>query len=86
MIFSGAAVMEYLSTTNPSALEKVVVVSGLDVGGNVLYVVAREQMHVGLAAALIGLYPIVTMLLARFLAHGDDVVVPSRMTESGLPQ
>jgi DNA-binding response OmpR family regulator len=28
---SGAAVMEHLSTTNPSALENVVVVSGLDV-------------------------------------------------------
>lgn len=38
-----------------------------DVGGNVLYVIAREQMPLGLAAALIGLYPIVTMLLARFV-------------------
>lgn len=47
---------------------RLVVVAGLfDVGGNALYVVAREEMHVGLAAALIGLYPIVTMLLARFL-------------------
>jgi drug/metabolite transporter (DMT)-like permease len=46
----------------------IVVVAGLfDVGGNALYVVARETMHLGLAAALIGLYPIVTMLLARFL-------------------
>jgi drug/metabolite transporter (DMT)-like permease len=46
----------------------IVVVAGLfDVGGNVLYVVAREQMHLGLAAALVGVYPIVTMLLARVL-------------------
>jgi drug/metabolite transporter (DMT)-like permease len=46
----------------------IIVVAGLfDVGGNALYVVARETMHLGLAAALIGLYPIVTMLLARLM-------------------
>jgi drug/metabolite transporter (DMT)-like permease len=46
---------------------RVVAAAGFfDVGGNALYVVAREHMAVGLAAALIGLYPIVTMLLARF--------------------
>jgi drug/metabolite transporter (DMT)-like permease len=46
---------------------RIVVAAGIfDVGGNALYVVAREQMALGLAAALIGLYPIVTMLLARF--------------------
>lgn len=46
----------------------IVVVAGLfDVGGNALYVVAREHMHLGLAAALIGTYPIVTMLLARIV-------------------
>lgn len=46
----------------------IVVVAGLfDVGGNALYVVAREQMHLGLAAALIGTYPIITMLLARIV-------------------
>lgn len=39
----------------------------LDVGGNALFVVARESLAVGLAAALIGLYPVVTMLLARLL-------------------
>lgn len=37
----------------------------LDVGGNALYLAARAEMAVGLAAALTGLYPIVTMLLAR---------------------
>ncbi|MDQ2689438.1 MAG: EamA family transporter, partial [Chloroflexota bacterium] len=48
----------------------VIVVAGLfDVGGNALYVVARDLMALGLAAALIGLYPIVTMLLARFLVN-----------------
>ena len=38
-----------------------------DVGGNALYVVAREAMPVSLAAALTGMYPVVTMLLARFV-------------------
>lgn len=47
---------------------RIIVIAGLfDVGGNALYVVARDQMPIGLAAALIGLYPIVTMLLARFV-------------------
>jgi drug/metabolite transporter (DMT)-like permease len=45
---------------------RIIVAAGLfDVGGNVLYVLAREAMPVGLAAALTGCYPIVTMLLAR---------------------
>jgi drug/metabolite transporter (DMT)-like permease len=38
-----------------------------DVAGNALYVVARTGLTVGLAAALSGLYPLVTMLLARLL-------------------
>ena len=46
---------------------RLVVAAGLlDVSGNALYVVAREAIPVGLAAALTGLYPIVTMILARF--------------------
>jgi drug/metabolite transporter (DMT)-like permease len=46
----------------------IVVATGLfDVGGNALYVVAREMIPIGLAAALTGLYPIVTMILARFV-------------------
>jgi drug/metabolite transporter (DMT)-like permease len=46
----------------------IVVVAGIfDIGGNVLYVLAREQMHLGLAAALIGIYPVVTMVLARIV-------------------
>jgi drug/metabolite transporter (DMT)-like permease len=45
---------------------RIVAAAGLfDVGGNALYVAARETMPVGLAAALTGMYPIVTMLLAR---------------------
>jgi uncharacterized membrane protein len=47
---------------------RVVVAAGLlDVVGNVMYLAARGEMAVGLAAALSGLYPIVTMLLARFI-------------------
>jgi drug/metabolite transporter (DMT)-like permease len=47
---------------------RVVVMAGLmDVAGNVFYLAARGEMAVGLAAAISGLYPIVTMLLARFV-------------------
>jgi drug/metabolite transporter (DMT)-like permease len=47
---------------------RVVVTAGLmDVGGNAFYVVARDLLPIGLAAALTGLYPIVTMLMARVL-------------------
>jgi drug/metabolite transporter (DMT)-like permease len=45
-----------------------VVAAGLcDVAGNVLYVIARDEIPIGLAAALTGLYPIATMILARFV-------------------
>ena len=49
----------------------------LDVGGNVLFVLARDAIPIGLAAALVGLYPVVTMLLARF-------VIGERLTALGL--
>ena len=45
-----------------------VVAAGLfDVGGNALYVISRELVPIGLAAALTGLYPIGTMVLARVI-------------------
>lgn len=45
---------------------RIVAMAGLlDVGGNALYVAAREDLPIGLAAALTGIYPVVTMLLAR---------------------
>ena len=45
---------------------RLVAVAGLfDVGGNAFFVLARESLSVGLAAALVGMYPVVTMLLAR---------------------
>ena len=63
-----AAVVAVRGIDRASVPIGIIVVAGLfDVGGNALYVVARETMHLGLAAALIGLYPIVTMLLARFV-------------------
>lgn len=75
LVFSRAASSGIAATVvaaRPIALSRlpvvVIVVAGLfDVGGNGLFVVARELMPIGLAAALVGLYPIVTLLLARFL-------------------
>jgi drug/metabolite transporter (DMT)-like permease len=47
-----------------------VAVSGVcDVGGNALFVVARGSLPVGLAAALVGIYPVVTLLLARVVVR-----------------
>jgi drug/metabolite transporter (DMT)-like permease len=44
----------------------IVIVAGtMDVGGNAAFVLARDTLPVGVAAALAGMYPIVTMLLAR---------------------
>ena len=40
----------------------------LDVVGNGLFVLARGEIAVGLAAALSGVYPLITMLLARVIA------------------
>lgn len=47
-----------------------------DVAGNALFVLTREQLPVGVAAALTGLYPIVTMLIAR-------VILDERLTPAG---
>src|SRR4029079_14720718 len=45
---------------------RLALVSGLaDVAGNALYIGARALMALGLAAALSGIYPLFTMLLAR---------------------
>ena len=47
---------------------RLAVLSGLaDVGGNALYVGARALLALGLAAALSGIYPLFTMVLARVL-------------------
>ena len=57
---------------------RIVAAAGLfDVGGNVLFVLARDSLPVGLAAALTGMYPVVTMLLAR-------IVLGERLSRLGL--
>jgi drug/metabolite transporter (DMT)-like permease len=72
-----AAVVAVRGFDRSSVPVLVVLVAGLfDVGGNALYVVARDHMHLGLAAALIGIYPIVTMILAR-------VVIGERLPRLG---
>jgi drug/metabolite transporter (DMT)-like permease len=49
----------------PFPLRIVAAAGVFDVGGNALYVVAGDSLPIGLAAALTGMYPIVTMILAR---------------------
>ena len=57
---------------------RLAVLSGLaDVGGNALYVGARALLALGLAAALSGIYPLFTMLLAR-------VILRERLPRLGL--
>lgn len=47
---------------------RIVAAAGLlDVGGNAFYVTSLDLLPIGLAAALTGLYPVVTMLMARLL-------------------
>jgi drug/metabolite transporter (DMT)-like permease len=47
---------------------RLVVVAGIgDIGGNAFYVLAGGALPVGLAAALTGMYPVVTILLARLI-------------------
>ena len=63
-----AAVVAARGVQRASLPWAVLVAAGtLDVGGNVLFVLARDAIPIGLAAALVGLYPVVTMLLARFV-------------------
>jgi drug/metabolite transporter (DMT)-like permease len=47
------------------SLPLVLLAGALDVTGNAAFVLARADLAVGVAAALAGLYPVVTMLLAR---------------------
>ena len=64
MLLVVAAFRGALATLGPSW--RLAVLSGLaDMGGNVLYVQARAMLTLGLAAALSGIYPLFTMLMAR---------------------
>jgi drug/metabolite transporter (DMT)-like permease len=73
--FSGASSLVALAAIRGGlrtlqASWRITVLSGMaDVAGNVLYVGARALMALGLAAALSGIYPLVTMLLARVVLH-----------------
>jgi drug/metabolite transporter (DMT)-like permease len=60
-----------------SVLPFIAVAGILDVGANVFFVVARGEISVALAATLSGLYPLVTMILAR-------VVLAERLPRLGL--
>ena len=61
-----AAVRGGLATLRSSW--RLALLSGLaDMGGNILYVQARALLALGLAAALSGIYPLFTMILARFI-------------------
>jgi drug/metabolite transporter (DMT)-like permease len=63
-----AAIVAFGRWGSTSVPWRIVAAAGIfDVGGNALYIVAREGMPVGLAAALTGMYPIVTMILARYV-------------------
>jgi len=70
---SGTALMLILARLRHGArperrtLPLVVASGAFDVAGNALFVFARGGLPVGLAAALSGIYPLVTMLLARMV-------------------
>jgi drug/metabolite transporter (DMT)-like permease len=73
--FAGAALMSIVAAARGELLNarrswRLVLASGLcDVGGNALYIVARGGLQVSLAAALSGIYPLFTMLLARLVLN-----------------
>jgi drug/metabolite transporter (DMT)-like permease len=76
MLLVIAAVRGGLATLRASW--RLAVLSGLaDVGGNALYVGARAHLALGLAAALSGIYPLFTMVLAR-------VILRERLPRLGL--
>jgi drug/metabolite transporter (DMT)-like permease len=76
MLLVVAAVRGGLATLRASW--RLAVLSGLaDVGGNALYVAARALLALGLAAALSGIYPLFTMVLAR-------VILRERLPRLGL--
>lgn len=76
MLLVVAAVRGGLATLRASW--RLAVLSGLaDVGGNALYVGARALLALGFAAALSGIYPLFTMVLAR-------VILRERLPRLGL--
>ena len=65
LLIGGAALVRG-RTAGMGAVWPIILLAGtMDVTGNAAFVLARGSLPVGVAAALAGIYPIVTMLLAR---------------------
>lgn len=65
IIVGGLAIVHGGARGLRSSWRLVLTAGALDLGGNAGFVLARGTLPVGIAAALSGLYPITTMLLAR---------------------
>lgn len=65
VLIGGAALVRGRSAGLRAAWPMVLLAGTMDVTGNTAFVLARGSLPVGVAAALSGIYPIVTMLLAR---------------------
>jgi drug/metabolite transporter (DMT)-like permease len=65
VLIGGAALPRRQSAGLRAAWPIVVLAGTMDVTGNAAFVLARSTLPVGVAAALSGIYPVVTMLLAR---------------------
>jgi drug/metabolite transporter (DMT)-like permease len=65
VLIGGAALMRGRYAGLRAAWSIVLLAGTMDVTGNAAFVLARSTLPVGVAAALSGIYPIVTMLLAR---------------------
>jgi drug/metabolite transporter (DMT)-like permease len=65
LLIGGAALVRWRSAGLRAAWPIVLLAGTMDVTGNAAFVLARSSLPVGVAAALSGIYPIVTMLLAR---------------------
>jgi len=66
-LIGGGAVLAGRVSQLRGAWGLVLLAGGLDVAGNAFYVLSRATLPVGLAAALAGVYPLVTALTARML-------------------
>lgn len=67
--------------TTASTLRSVVVSGGLDMAANILYLLAVQQGMLSVVAAIIGLYPAATVLLAQ--SHLDERLAKSQMAGLG---